>query len=404
MPVDVIMPKVDMVMEHGTVVRWYRREHELVTVGEPLLEIETDKSTIDVEAPATGRLTGVTAQPGDTVPVATRIALILAPGEQVVEETPSPPAPPPPAGALPRPRATPAARALARHYGLDLHTLIGSGPQGRVRRVDVLQAAEAHTQNTPTTSSSTVAATLTTPELPPTPTPPTLLAQEQRHLEDEEGELLPLVGVRRLVAERLMASAAIPTFVLTVDVEMTALLRIRERLPFRPSLTSLIARAVAPLLCRHPELNRSFRTNGIWQHQAVHLGIAMDSDGQLLVPVIRHAQRLTLRELHAELTAIRERAAARRLGPAELRGSSFSISNLGMFGVDTVTAVINPPEAAILAIGRTVERPVGRNGELVLRPMATLTLSVDHRVADGAAAARFLADLRAAMEEPFLLL
>lgn len=403
MPVDVIMPKVDMVMEHGTVVRWYRREHELVTAGEPLLEIETDKSTIDVEAPATGRLSSITAQAGDTVPVATRIALILAPGEQGAEGA-AHPTPPPPAGALPRPRATPAARALARHYGLELHTLIGSGSQGRVRRVDVLQAAEVQAQTSPATSSNAVAAPLATPEPPPPPPPPPPPAQEQRQLEDAEGELIPLVGVRRLVAERLMASAAIPTFTLTVDVEMTALLRIRERLPFRPSMTSLIARAVAPLLCRHPELNRSFRTNGIWQHHAVHLGIAMDSDGQLLVPVIRHAQRLTLRELHSELTAIRERAAARRLGPAELRGSSFSISNLGMFGVDMVTAVINPPEAAILAVGRTVERPVGRNGELVLRPMATLTLSVDHRVADGAAAARFLADLRAAMEEPFLLL
>jgi pyruvate dehydrogenase E2 component (dihydrolipoamide acetyltransferase) len=169
-------------------------------------------------------------------------------------------------------------------------------------------------------------------------------------------------------------------------------------------VTAVIARAVAALLVRHPTLNSSFRPEGIWQHGAAHLGIAMDSDGRLLVPVIRAANRLGLREIHAALAALRERAAARQLGPGELQGSSFSISNLGMLGVDAFTAVINPPEAAILAVGRTVERAVGRDGALVLRPLCTLTLTVDHRVADGAAAARFLGELRSALEEPYLLL
>jgi pyruvate dehydrogenase E2 component (dihydrolipoamide acetyltransferase) len=210
--------------------------------------------------------------------------------------------------------------------------------------------------------------------------------------------------VRRVVAERLAASAAIPAFVLSVDVEASALQRLRQRLPFRPSVTAIIARAVAPLLLRHPDLNSSFRADGIWRHYGAHLGIAMDSDGRLLVPVIRAAQSRTLAEIHAELGRLREAAAARRLGPAELQGSSFSISNLGMLGVTQFTALINPPEAAILAVGATVERYVPVDGAPALRPYMTLTLSVDHRVADGAAAARFLGDLRAALEEPYLLL
>jgi pyruvate dehydrogenase E2 component (dihydrolipoamide acetyltransferase) len=210
--------------------------------------------------------------------------------------------------------------------------------------------------------------------------------------------------VRRVVAERLTASAAIPAFMLSAEVDMSAALALRERLPYRPSVTAVIARAVAPLLGRHPDLNSSFRPEGIWRHRSAHLGIAMDSDGRLLVPVIRDAQGRSLADIHAEIGRLRQRAAARQLGPAELQGSSFSISNLGMLGVDQFTALINPPEAAILAVGRTVERYVRVGGVADFRPMLTITLSVDHRVADGAAAARFLGDLRAALEEPYLML
>lgn len=402
MPTDVIMPKVDMVMETGTVVRWYRAEYEPVTAGEPLFEIETDKSTIDVEAPASGVLAAVQAHPGDTVPVAQRIALILAPGEALPATVGSPSSAHPAAPALvvdhaPRPRATPAARAIARQHGVDLVALAGSGPQGRIRKGDVLAALRQ--QPEPARAPQSLPAPGGAPVPPPVPAPATANGTYQ-----EEGELIPLSGVRRVVAERLSVSAGIPAFSLSADVEMSAVMRLRERVPFRPSVTAVIARAVGALLLRHPALNSSFRSDGIWQHRAVHLGIAMDSDGRLLVPVIRDAHRIGLRAIHEALGSLRERAAARQLGPAELQGSTFSISNLGMLGVDAFTAVINPPEAAILAVGRTVERPVGRDGALVLRPMCTLTLSVDHRVADGAAAARFLADLRAALEEPYLLL
>jgi pyruvate dehydrogenase E2 component (dihydrolipoamide acetyltransferase) len=391
MPTDVILPKVDMVMDAGTIVRWYRQENEAVQAGEPLLEIETDKSSIDVESPASGTLVAVSARPGETIPVATRIALILAPGETAPDPGPQAPAPRPrPPDPAPRPRATPAARAIAREHNIDLAALNGSGPNGRVRRDDVLAAVQEAELPTP-------AAGIRPPDREPGP-------PNARPRPPEDGELIPLAGVRRVVAERLTASAAIPTFVLSVDVDMSAANALRERLPYRPSVTAIIARAVAPLLLRHPDLNSSLRPEGLWRHGAAHLGIAMDIDGRLLVPVIRDSQGRGLADIHAELGRLRQAAAGRQLGPAELQGSSFSISNLGMLGVDRFTALINPPEAAILAVGRTVERYVRVGGTPDFRPMLTLTLSVDHRVADGASAARFLGDLRAALEEPYLML
>ena len=181
-------------------------------------------------------------------------------------------------------------------------------------------------------------------------------------------------------------------------------MQLRERLAYRPSITAILARVVASILPRHPSLNASFRDDGIWLHTPVHLGIALDNDGDLLVPVIRDAHQRTLGELAAALADIRARATAKKLAPSELVGSTFSISNLGMLGVDQFTALVNPPEAAILAVGRSARRPVEQDGAIMFKPMLTLTLSADHRVTDGAAAARFLQDVRAALEEPLLLL
>lgn len=423
MPTDVIMPKVDMVMETGTIVRWYRQEGEAVRAGEPLLEIETDKSTIDVEAPGSGTLAAVSAQPGDTVPVATLIALILAPGEAppasgggrqeagAAKAAQAAPADPVAAATVvarpaetngahagdPRPRATPLARSLARQHGLDLWQVVGSGPQGRVVKEDVLRALKESVAPAP----AAVPVPSATPARAPAPASTTPNNGSKPY---DDGELVPLTGARRVTAERLAMNTGVPTFVLSVEVVMSAIQGLRERLPYRPSVTAIIARAVAPLLARHPDLNASFRPDGIWRNHAVHLGVAMDVDGRLLVPVIRDAQSRGLREIHASIRELRERAGSRQLGPGELQGSTFSISNLGMLGVDSFTALINPPEAAILAVGRSVERPYRDGAGVAFRPAMTLTLSVDHRVADGAAAARFLSDLRDALEEPGLLL
>lgn len=402
MPVDVIMPKVDMVMETGTIVRWYRNEHEMVTAGEPILEIETDKANIDVEAPASGVLMAISAKPGDVVPVAQRIAQILMPGEtlDLLSQSNSPPVPrlaethqrqlpvtERASNGAARVRATPAARAISRQYGLSLAEVTGSGPQGRVHKRDVLAILAAR-QTSLAQTKMAAEQQVATPHVPA----------------DEEGELIPLSGTRQIVAKRLMAAASIPTFTLSVEVDMSAISRLRERVPWRPSVTAIIARAVAPLLLKYPDLNSSMRENGIWRHRAVHLGIAMEINERLLVPVIRHAHRLDLQAIQQAIRDLRERAQDRRLGPADLQGSTFSISNLGMFGVDSFTAIINPPEAAILAVGRTVERPIVRNGASLLCPVCVFTLTADHRVVDGALAARFLTDLRAVLEEPYLLL
>lgn len=398
MPVDVIMPKVDMVMEAGTIVRWYRNENEMVTAGEPILEIETDKANIDVEAPASGVLVAISAKPGDVVPVAQRIAQILAPGEMPAHLSRAETLPSQalvaeaiqqrhllPNG-MARIRATPAARAISRQYGLSLTEVPGSGPHGRVHKRDVL---------------AVLAAQQASPAPVAAPSDQGDVAALQA---DDEGELIPLSSARQIVATRLMAAVSIPTFTLSVEVDMSAVLHLRERVSFRPSVTAIIARAVAPLLLRYPDLNSSLREDGIWRHRVVHLGIAMDVNDRLLVPVIWHAQRLDLQAIHQAIRDLRERAVARQLRPVDLQGSTFSISNLGMLGVDAFTAIINPPEAAILAVGRIVERSMVKNGASLIRPACTLTLTVDHRVVDGAMAARFLTELRDVLEELYRLL
>lgn len=417
MPTDVIMPKVDMVMDSGTVVHWYKAEGDPVVKGEPLFDIETDKSTMVIESPASGTLAHVTAPVDTTVPVASVIAWILAPGENppsaaaphngadrqpvaVAAESSDRDEAAASAGqavsvAAPRPRATPLARKLASDYRLDLHAISGSGPGGRIGKQDVLRALE-QTRTSSTSGNGAAQAiepTAVAPVASPRPAAP-----------ESDGRLEPLSGVRRIIAQRMLLSAAIPQFTITIDVDMRAVVHLRDRLAYRPSITALVARVVAPLLLRHPSLNASFRDDGIWFHRPVHLGIALDSNGDLLVPVIRDAQRLTLQELDARIKDLRVRADAHQLPPGELHGSTFSISNLGMFGIDRFTALINPPEAAILAVGRIVEQPVREDQSIAWRPVLTLTLSADHRVTDGAAAARFMQDVRAMLEEPYLLL
>ncbi len=442
MATDVIMPKVDMVMDEGTIVHWYKAEGDEVKAGEPLFDIETDKATMVIEAPASGILDQITAPVDSTVPVATVIARILEPNEvgsqesgvrdqgsrsgdrrseqagSVAAATPATPqavtvASPPPSSHLPspdpRPRATPIARKLAREYALDLAAIPGSGPKGRVGKRDVLQALEMTHRSEDRAGNGQQPGRESSTQAPATTTTAATQALPGRVVESSSvagGRLIPLAGVRRIIAQRMALSATIPQFTLSIDVDMSAATRLRERLTYRPSFTAIIARVVAGLLPRHPSLNASFRDDGIWLHESVQLGIALDSGGELLVPVIRDAERRSLRELHEALAELRRKADAKQLTPSELQGSTFSISNLGMFGIDRFTALINPPEAAILAVGNITRRPVTSSADdsWTWRPTMTMTLSADHRVTDGATAARFLQDVRAALEEPYLLL
>jgi pyruvate dehydrogenase E2 component (dihydrolipoamide acetyltransferase) len=416
MAVEVILPKVDMVMETGTFVEWFKEEGQQVVKGEPLFTILTDKAAIEIESPASGILAGVSAKPNDVIPVSETIAYILAPGESQPErhsgavatsntagaatslvstETPAEAAvtearvaPTARAGKV---RASPVARRMAAELGLDLNTLSGRGPRGRIQRADVAAAVETRAAMRP---SGNLALQIPLPDA-------------------RRKEVFPLTGPRKIIAERMAYSAATaPHITLSLHVDMSEATRLRTRLlekieqstGQRLSFTAILVRAVAATLPHHPFLNASLNGEEIICWEDVHLGIATSLKDYLIVPVIYQAHTKNLEQLVTALADLLERARSHRLSPAEMSGSTFTISNLGMFGIESFTAIINPPESAILAVGKIVDRQVAGEDGLALKPMMNLTLSADHRVIDGAAAAGFLAELKATLENPYLLL
>jgi pyruvate dehydrogenase E2 component (dihydrolipoamide acetyltransferase) len=419
MATEVIMPKVDMVMDAGTLVEWLKNEGDRVEKGEPLFIVLTDKANIEIEAPASGILTGVMAQPDDVIPVTEVIAYILEPGEELPSESRSPAEAVPSAEApavAPQPmsttvevesteselrpsikktRATPAARRLAAELGVDLASVSGTGTRGRVHKNDVQAFAE---QRQPAIEAKPM---LTAPSME-IPLP-----------DAGQKQVVPLAGPRKIIADRMAYSASgAPHITLSLRVDMSEAARLRARVQepvqrktgHRLSFTAIVARAVASVLPRHPYLNASLHGENVIIWEDVHLGIATSLEDYLIVPVIREAQSKSLEQIVTVLGDLVERARARRLTPAEMRGSTFTISNLGMFGIESFSAIINPPEVAILAVGKIVDTPFSAGDEIVLRPILNLTLSADHRVVDGATAARFLADLKATLENPYLLI
>lgn len=433
MAVEVILPKVDMVMETGTFAEWHKQEGQEVVKGEPLFTIITEKAAIEIEAPASGILAGVTAKPNDVIPVSETIAYILAPGERLPERqgsaipisrvagatvstTPAKAmaieAAPSLTAALGKVRASPVARRMAAEIGLDLNTLSGRGPRGRVQRADVVAAEQRMKQAQevqPATAAVNMMPALVKENLKPDGIP----ALQVPLPEARRKEVVPLVGTRKIIAQRMAHSAATaPHIMLSLHVDMSEATRLRTRLLAkieqntgqRLSFTAILARAVAAVLPHHPFLNASLNGDEIICWEDVHLGIATSLKDYLIVPVIRQAQAKNLEQLVTALADLVERARSHRLSPAEMSGSTFTISNLGMFGIESFTAIINPPESAILAVGKIVERQVAGEDGLALKPMMNLTLSADHRVIDGAAAAGFLAELKATLENPYLLL
>ncbi len=411
MPIEVILPKVDMDMESGTIEAWHVKEGDQVRQGDTIFEIGTNKAVMEVEAPATGAIRNIKAETGVPISVGTPVAWIYLDGEAAttpsepaaaaatvaaatsVSQTEAPAAPAiavaPASSGL---RATPLARRIARQNALDLKTVAGTGPRGRVSEADVKRHLEQRPRCAP--------------------------AQEARpapaaSVNASEGRLQPFSAIRRIVANRLSESMrTAPHFYLTSEIEMSAardllgrLARRHERIGApKPSLTVLTARVAARILRDHPVINASTEGEATRFHERIDIGIAMERDGDLVVPVLRDAGSMDMPAMTREFARLREGMAKRTLTSAELGGGTFTISNLGMYGVDSFTAIINPPQGAILAVGRTVDKPVGREGQIVLRPMANFTLSSDHRIVDGVAAARFMADLREALENPELLL
>jgi len=383
MAIAVIMPKFGMAQEEATIVRWYKQEGEHVERGEPLLEVMTDKVNMDVEAPASGVLLKSKYAVDDVVPVTVVIGYIGEPGEEIVEEEPprvTKPAPMAvPVAAAPQAaakapagkvKATPAARRLAREKDIDLSLVSGTGPDRLIRTEDV----EAFVP----------------------------------HIAPVEGELVALKGVRKIIAQRMEASwHAAPhiSFTVTIDLTEAESLRARwneARAEGAPSLsvTGVIIKAVADLLPAHRYLNASLRGEEVLLHHAVNVGLAVARDEGLIVPVLEGADRLTLGEVACRCSDLAERARQGRLTPDEVTGGTFTVSNLGMFGVDQFTAIINPPESAILAVGALGPEPVVLDGRIEVRQRLRATLSVDHRVADGALAGRFLQDLKKTLEAP----
>jgi pyruvate dehydrogenase E2 component (dihydrolipoamide acetyltransferase) len=384
MPTEVIMPALGMAQEKGTLIHWLKAEGEPVVKGEPLMEIETDKAAVEIEAPASGVLSNVTASPGDEVPVGTTIALILAPGERleaavVAKSEPLDASPPDakseplvyetasvakPGGVIP---ASPAARRIAREKGVDLGTLQGTGPKGAVLAADVLRSAGSKAP---------------------------------------AGEIVPLTPMRRVIAERMsLSKQTAPHFYLSIDVDMTEVIKKRtdwkekgERIV--ASINDFILSAVAASLRDFPSLNSTLTDRGVQILPDVNIGLAVAVEDGLVVPVIRNADRLVLRELAQRSRELAEKAQHKKLFPSDYEGGTFTVSNLGMFGVDGFVAIINPPQCAILAVGRVAPRAVPDGEKLAVRSMMTMTLSADHRIVDGVIGAKFLQKVKRSLEKP----
>ncbi|MFQ5996138.1 MAG: dihydrolipoamide acetyltransferase family protein [Dehalococcoidales bacterium] len=394
MAVAIIFPKLDEAMKSGKIVRWLKNEGDRVEKGEVILEIESEKTAFEIEAETSGILSKITAKAGDEVPVGTTIAFILQPGEEAPEvlepvivkaKQEKPVEEPEVAKRAKEIKASPLARNIAREHNIDLSLVTGTGPGGRITKEDVLQALEE--------GKAAVPATKETPKL-------------------AEEEIVPLSSMREVIARRMTESFQTPHFYLSVEVDAQELGKIRNQLlpviesqtGIRLTLTDLIIKIVTKALKDNPALNCSYVDGGVKLFKRIDIGLVTAVEGGLVVPVIRLADQKSLAEITQARAELVQKARERTLTKEEMTGSTFTISNLGMFEIDQFSAILQPPEAAILAVGRIAEKPVVRNGEIVIRPMMTLTLSIDHRVLDGAIGAQFLQSLKNYIENPFHLI
>jgi pyruvate dehydrogenase E2 component (dihydrolipoamide acetyltransferase) len=403
MAFSVVMPALDMAQETGKLLAWRKREGDRVIKGEPLLEIETDKAVVEVEAPADGILAGIKASAGADIPVGQTIAWIVAPGEKPPQDESAAPGAratsqgrSDPAHAVvgpdqsssgqpvaPNAGISPKARRLAKELGVDISRVTGSGPGGEILASDVQAAAALPVGQTGAASA------------------------------DKSSSLEVPTSIGRLMAERTTQSwTTVPHFFVIREIEATALNAFRDRIiaeieqehGVRITHTDLLVALVSRVLLKHPRLNASWSAQGIRLHAYVNMGIAIAVNDGVVAAVIPNAHTAGLAELATHRRDVAERARAGKLRPADIADATFTISNLGMYHVDAFSAIITPPQAAILAVGAIADRVVAVDGKPAVRPMMTLTLASDHRVADGACAALFLEDVVAAIQAPATLL
>jgi len=448
MATQVIMPKLSPTMEEGQLSRWLKKEGDKVSMGEPLAEIDTDKATMEMQALGSGVLRKILIQEGESAPLGQLIAIIGEPDEDISaltaksassqspkaaapaepakeskEPEPGPPAVPESSasgvavdasgnasgnGRQEAPQApdassgrlivSPLAARMAAESGIDLRSVSGSGPGGRIIKRDVEQlisgkspaaAAEAPTRHLRAVETSPFQKSATAP------------ASAYR---DE-----PSSEMRRTIAKRLVTSLGpVPHFFLTTEIEMDRAADMRKGIneldpELKISINDIIIKVAAAALVQHPQVNASFQDKVVRYYEHADIGVAVAIEEGLITPIVRAADQKSLSEIAAEVRDLAERARHRKLRPEEYLGASFSVSNLGMFGIDEFTAIINPPEAAILAIGAMSPKPVARNNELVIRQMMRVTMSCDHRVVDGATGAKFLQTFKKILENPLFL-
>ncbi|MFZ4722747.1 MAG: dihydrolipoamide acetyltransferase family protein [Phycisphaerales bacterium] len=443
MPISVTMPRLSDTMEAGTIVRWNVKEGDEVTSGQVVADIETDKATMEMPVFDDGRIARLLVPAGQSVKVGTQIAVIAEEGESLESAVkgggsaapaaakPVVAAPSAPAASAAsshaaaasrdeesvtvggqRVRVSPVARRMAEEHGIALGSLQGSGPGGRIIKRDVLTAME----NTASRPSAPVAAPAANAQALAVPVAPASRPSGGLVIAGLESERVAVSGMRQTIARRLVESkTTIPHYQVSMKFDLDRLMAVREQLNtelastgIKLSVNDFIVRGCALAMARHPYVNSSWAGDAIAMHKQVNVGVAVALDeskgGGLVVAVIRDADRKSLRAISAESKAIGEKARTRGLAPEDMADSTFTVSNLGMFGVEHFTAIINPPNSAILACGAALKQPVVRNDELTVGYEMTATLSSDHRVIDGAMAARWLKELKSLLENPATLL
>jgi pyruvate dehydrogenase E2 component (dihydrolipoamide acetyltransferase) len=415
----IIMPKMGDAMEEGTLVRWLKQEGDTVQEGEPIAEIATDKATVEIEAPTSGVLRGIRVAENAVVPVNTPLAYILQEGESLPAESdgkagapakpvaaaaaPQPASAPTAVAAAPQPAtaptngeervlASPLARKIAAEHGIDLRQVQGTGPKGRIVERDVLAHLEARR--------ATAVPAAAAPAPTPAPAPAVAAAPA-------EGRTETLTRLRQITAQRTTeAHQTIPHFYLTMEIDMEEAVALRQQLnqldeSLRISVNDLIVKACAVAIEQHPIVNATYQNGQLVHPNGVHIGIAVAVEQGLLVAVLRHCEGKSLRRIAQESQSLIQKAREGKLLPDEMMGNTFTVSNLGMFGIEQFTAIINPPASAILAVGATKRVPVVQeDGSIVARQRMKVTLSCDHRVLDGAVGAQFLQTLRQVLENP----